>query len=185
MIFITKDEIVNYTTTPIDDVILTQSNAMLTSLVGEIGKKSTTNERMEFGKYRHPKLKNVRSHIPLISVDKVQTVTRTPFGIEKETVDTSDVYVDEMGYVDYLQPSSLALMIFGTPPSELLIDYTWGWETVPEDLKFAAAALAQNLSKRGTSGLTSLTDFDVKLAFVNDSIVTSDIRVIIARYKGV
>ena len=38
MIFITKDEIVNYTTTPIDDVILTQSNAMLTSLVGEIGK---------------------------------------------------------------------------------------------------------------------------------------------------
>ena len=71
MIFITKDEIVNYTTTPIDDVILTQSNAMLTSLVGEIGKTSTTNERMEFGKYRHPKLKNVRSHIPLISVDKV------------------------------------------------------------------------------------------------------------------
>lgn len=183
--FLKPEELDNYSNTPITDQTLLSANVMLESYLGDITKQSTKGEHIHLMHFRHARLKHIHNLLPLVSIDKVMTMTKTPFGISKEEVNVDSVYVDDYGYVSFIGQPSLAMMIYGAKPTDIIVDYTWGYETVPSDLKFACAAIAQNLAKRGTYGLKSLTDFDVKLAFVDDSIITNDIRMVIDKYKDV
>lgn len=184
-LILTAEELPKYCSVSIDEATLTNANIIVQNVIGDLSKQSTVEEHVHFGKFKHPKLKHVQPFVPLISIDKVQTVTRTPFGLSKEEIPLETVFVGEEGYIHCMGMGSLANMLYGVRPSFFLIDYTWGYEEFPDDLKFAVSAVAQNIAKRGTYGLKSLSDFDVKLAFVDDSIVTNDIRNMLQKYRGV
>lgn len=183
--FLSMDEFNTFSNNPMTEQTLLNANLILESYIGDITEQSTTGEMVKLGRFKHPKLKHVHNMVPLISVDRVISVTRTPFGVTKEEIDKESIYVDELGYIKFFGHPSLAMMIYGSRPTELIIDYTWGYKEIPMELKFACAAIAQNISKRGTYGLKSLTDFDVKLAFVDDSIITNDLRMVINKYKDI
>jgi hypothetical protein len=185
MIILTQSELSAYTSATIDDTVLNQANILINSYVGDIGKQQVSDERISLSGYAKPKLSKVKEYIPLVSVDILKTQLRTPFGLTTETIDTSRVYVDSFGYVDYYPDCGLGQMIFGGTPQTLLVTYTYGYTTAPDDLKLACAIIAQNIAKRGTFGANRVTDFDVTLQFLDDSIITSDVRRVLNKYRGV
>lgn len=186
MIFLTQSEVPKYCTVDvISDAVISQANLMVNSYLGNIGKQQQKNERISLNRNNRGKLSKIKENIPLISIDEVKSVIRTPFGMSSDVLDTSGVYVDNYGYFEFYQETGINQMIFGGNYDSLQITYTYGYETPPEELKVACALIAQNIAKRGTFGAKSITDFDVQLQFLDDSIITSDIRMILNKYRGV
>ena len=76
-------------------------------------------------------------------------------------------------------------MIFHSKPSALLVSYTYGYAVVPDELKMVTSVIASSLVKRKMDGLKQLTDYDMTFVWTDDSIVSSDLRTILMKYKGV
>lgn len=169
----------------IPENILNQTNVFLSALLPNIEKQQVKDERISLSSTSTPKLKYVSNTVPLISIDGVKSVTVTPFGRSEENFDTSKIYVDSNGYISLYSSYSIYSTIFHNQINELLITYTYGYEMPPQDLILAAVMIAQNIARRGTFGATGVVDEDVKLTFLDDSIVTTDIRRLIRKYQGV
>ena len=67
MIFLTPDELSQFSTVPVSDVTLKQANIFVQSNVGDISKQQTVNEKFSLNTRRKNKLSNVHDNIPLIS----------------------------------------------------------------------------------------------------------------------
>lgn len=184
MIYLDISEVAVYCTIPIDETVLTQANLIVASYIGDIEKQSTT-ERLRLNRNNRGKLSKIKDSVPLVSVDNITVQTRTAFGISNEAIDVNNVTVDNFGYLTYYQGASLMQQMFRGIANEISVTYTYGYDVAPNDLKLATGVIAQNIAKRGTFGNKSITDFDVQLQFLDDSVVTSDIRVILNKYRGV
>lgn len=185
MIYLDASEVATYCTMPIEQTVLTQANLIVESYIGDIGQQQKVNERIVLNRSNRSKLSKIKDNVPLISVDEVTAQTRTPFGISNEAIDVSNVVVDNYGYLTYYPGSSMMQQMFGGTTKEILVTYTYGWSTIPSDIKFATGVIAQNIAKRGTFGNKSIVDFDVQLQFLDDSVVTSDVRLVLQKYRGV
>jgi len=56
---------------------------------------------------------------------------------------------------------------------------------VPDELKMVTSVIASSLVKRKMDGLKQLTDYDMTFVWTDDSIISSDLRTILMKYKGV
>lgn len=185
MIYLTLGEISTYTSVAgITQQIINQASTIIDTFIGNIDKQQT-NQVVNLSKKFKGKLNKIRTNVPLISVDQVQAISKSMFGISYEDYDASQLIVDEQGYFDFYPNDSIYLRVYGNRVSQLSVTYTYGYETAPEDLKLACGLLCQNLAKRGSFGAKSITDYDVQLTFLDDSIMTSDIRNILLKYRGV
>lgn len=185
MIYLTLADVPNYCSVSVDQVALTQANIIIETYLGDIGEQQKVDEKVSLNRSNKGKLQKIKDNIPLVSIDSVKGQVRTPFGISEDDISTTNVDVDPYGYLVYYPGCGLNQMIFGGNINTLLVTYTYGYSEPPEDLKFACAAIAMNIAKRGTYGFKGLTDFDVQLQFLDDSIITSDIRMILNKYRGV
>lgn len=185
MIYLTTNEINSYCNIPgVDDNIVAYASVLIDTDIGDISSQQYT-RTISFNKKGVGKLPNIRKHLPLISIDSVQIVSRTPFGQSVEEVPTTNIIADEYGHVQYIGGNSFSTLLFGSVPTQVVVKYTAGYASPPEALKRACGMIAMNIRKRGFDGMTAINDIDVRLDFVNDSVITSDIRQILNQYKDV
>lgn len=195
MIYLTLAEINDYCTIAgISQQIINQASGLMDIVVGPLDKKQKTetiqvNNRSMYNptilKPIKGRLSQLRANVPLVSVDLLRGVYRSAFGISYDSLETADFYVDEQGYFTYYPSMGLNSIIYGGLPTALEVTYTYGYDAAPEDLKLACGLICQNLARRGSFGAKSIQDFDVSLSFQDDSIITSDIRSILMKYRGV
>ena len=204
MIYLTLQEISTYTTiSGITQQVINQASGLIDTFVGTLDKKQkveviNVNNRssgltmanmsiggLATGRTLKGKLSQVRTNVPLVSIDTLRGVYKTMFGTTYETLATSDFYVDDQGHFSYYPSLGLNSIIYGATPVALEVTYTYGYTDAPEDLKLACGLICQNLARRGSFGAKSIQDFDVSLTFADDSIITSDIRSILMKYRGV
>ncbi len=183
MIFLTETEIPLYCEIPgITSNMVANASALIECYIGDISEKPKT-ETIVLNRKNKGKLKYVPNELTAVSV-----IYRTPFGISEESIDISSITVDDYGYFELYGCTSVNQMIFGSRPSQLKISYTYGYaeDAIPDDLKRCCAAIAQNIKKRGWgSNEKVLSDLDIRLELTNDSLINSDIRQILNKYRGV
>jgi hypothetical protein len=197
MIYLTLNEATAYCTiSGVTQQIINQASGLIDTYVGSLDKKQKTEvvqannksiNRLSVatGRAIKGKLSQVRTNVPLVTVDALRGVYKTMFGTTYETLSTTDFYVDDQGHFTYYPSIGLNSIIYGASPIALEVTYTYGYTTPPEDLKLACSLICQNLARRGSFGAKSIQDFDVSLTFLDDSIITTDIRSILMRYRGV
>lgn len=186
MTFVTMEELGTYVpTVGITQQLLNQANSIVGSIVGDISTKSVTDEVVKLNSRNVGKLKNVREMLPLVSLESVKSRGRSPFGITEEQLSIDSVDISEFGYLTYYGSCGLSQAIFRYKPSQLLVSYTYGYTEVPDEIKMATSVIANGLVKRKLDGLKQLTDYDMTFVWADDSIVSSDIRDILMKYRGV
>jgi hypothetical protein len=181
MIYLQASEINTYCNIPgVDENIVAYASTLIDSYIGDPEAKQYV-EQITPNKKNRGKLK----HLPIASINTLEAISKTPFGITYETLSVNDIYVDEYGYFEYIPGNSLNTLMFGVMPKALKITYTAGYASPPEDLKRACAMIAMQAKKRGFDPLKSISDLDVKLEFTQNSVITDDVRLILNKYKGV
>lgn len=200
MKYLTLNEVSTYCTiSGITQQIIDQASGLIDTFVGSLDKKQKVEviqantrsvSRLSMGNLPTArtikgKLSQVRTNVPLVTIDLLRGVYKTMFGTTYETLATTDFYVDDQGRFTYYPSIGLNSIIYGASPIALEVTYTYGYTTPPEDLKLACSLICQNLARRGSFGAKSIQDFDVSLTFLDDSIITSDIRSILMRYRGI
>jgi hypothetical protein len=185
LIYLTEEEINVYCNIPgVDMNIVKYASILIESYLGDISEKQYT-DTIALNRKNKGKLKSIKNNIPLVSIDEVKAITRTPLGIQEETLAPTDIEVNECGYFEYFQSNTFSMQLFNSTVSKLQIKYTVGYNGPPEDLKRACAMIAMGAKKRGFDELKSISDIDVKLEFANGSLITKDVLLILSRYKGV
>ena len=200
MKYLTLNEASTYCTiSGITQQIIDQASGLIDTYVASLDKKqkveviqantrsvsSLSTGNLPTAKAIKGKLSQVRANVPLVTVDLLRGVYKTMFGTTYETLSAVDFYVDDQGRFTYYPSMGINSIIYGASPIALEVTYTYGYTTPPEDLKLACGLICQNLARRGSFGAKSIQDFDVSLTFLDDSIITSDIRSILMRYRGV
>lgn len=125
-------------------------------------------------------------HKPVIEILKVSSVGQGMFGFTEVELDINTIQFDEEGYIytngfnnritrNNLRPS---------PISQLKVQYTYGFEEIPEPVKRACAMLAMNISQTATfTNLQSMTTLDARFSLANPSLFTTDIKSLLTRYR--
>lgn len=186
MTYLTIEEVGTYVASAgITEQLLNQANSIVGSIVGNISRQQVTNELLTLNSKNMAKLKYINELSPLISIESIQTRGRGPFGITIEQIPLEYVDIDIYGYLTYYGGCGLSQQIFRYKPKQLLASYTYGYDTIPDELKMATAVIARTLVKRSLDGLKQLTDYDMTFVWTDDSIIGSDIREILMKYRGV
>ena len=186
MIYLTESEINSYTSIP--NVTMNEVNyasLLVDTYIGDISARQIV-ETVDLNRKNKGKLKNIKSNVPLVSIDEVNAITRNPFDPtpQYEPLNANSIDVDNLGYFQFYGYSTSNTRIFNLNISKLQIKYTVGFEEAPEELKICVGAIASNAKKRGIGGNEkTVSDLDVRLEFLNDSLINSDIRQILNKYR--
>ena len=151
---------------------------------------NTAKENVKINRNSRGKLRHGR----VIEITSAQEVFHTPMGTTSYPAEVSDIDLDlEMdGYFTYLAPVSpfmgLGVGMFcgcRNRMNRLLeIEYTYGFEEIPEDIKVVTAMLAQNIRQFSSfAGLKKLSTLDYTIEMGNSSFFTEDMRNILNKYK--
>lgn len=151
------------------------ASELIDSYLGRSFKPTRYVERVRLIKGHRGKLQ----HSPVISLDFVDSIERTPFGDSKRKLDVRDIELDPEndGYFTFLGSGGLHFMLYGIRPRLLEIGYVGGYENYPERLKTACGMLACNIRQAlSFAGAKELTSLDFKIQMSDDSFFTSDIK---------
>ena len=119
-------------------------------------------------------------HFPRIKIDKVEAKTRSAFGVEKLAFDESCLEFDSetSPYFSFYLPPSV---LFRKAPKTIIVNYTSGYEEIPEAIKRATGMLACNIKQMGgVLRWKSRDDYDIKVTLGNEGVFTQEIKEIIA-----
>ncbi len=72
---------------------------------------------------------------------------------------------------------------FGSPMSELEIEYTSGWEETPQKVKVACGMLINQLAENANPNIKSKKDFDFSIEYFGNNLVTPEIANLLAEYR--
>jgi hypothetical protein len=166
----------------VDDFHVLMASNLIDSFIGKtIGSTSFT-EIVKLSKKFIGKL----NHLPIVSVSEVKLVQVSPFGLTENDGNTESIYfTDTYGRFQYISGNSLGVQLWGNP-NTLKITYNAGFSIIPEDIKIACGAIAQNISQaKNFSGVKEMSDLDLRVSMFDDSFLPSDIRMILSKYKQV
>jgi len=76
-----------------------------------------------------------------------------------------------------------ALSPFGSTFAELEVEYTSGWEVIPEKVKVACGLLVNQLVANPNSNVKSKKDFDFSIEYFGNSMITPEIANLLSEYK--
>lgn len=130
---------------------------------------------------------NQRGHVsyfPVIEVVSIQGraaqgIMGNYFGIPSfETIDSSNVDIDKsIGTVLCGQSP------FGSSFVDLEIEYTSGWETIPEKVKVACGILVSQLATNQNSNVKTKKDFDFSIEYFGNNMITPEVVDLLTEYK--
>ena len=126
------------------------------------------------------------NHNMVTSITTANAKYITPAGMTSSEVDTANIMFDEEGNIEYLNFASplsinayLGYQLYG-----LEITYVHGLETIPTDLKRITAMIAQNILQNGDySGAKTKSGLDFNVMMFDDSVLPSDIRMALNKYR--
>jgi len=185
MVFLDISEVNHYCSVPgVTEKEITIASRLIEVYIGKDLSLVTKEEIVTLNKKRKGKLK----HTPIVSIDSVEGIFKNPFGNSSEQLETSSISVDsDYGYFEFHgNNKSMNCIVFSAYANQLKITYTSGYKTPPEDLKVACGALAGNIKKRGgLDNMNSWTTIDERIVLTDDSVFSTDIRMLCQRYRGV
>lgn len=178
--YLTEDEIPTYCN--IIDGVTIEDVAIASSLIDGYLKRSFAprdfKDRIKLSKSQRGKL----SHAPVIKVNSVKLIERTPFGVTKTDTDLDSIELDPEndGYFTYIGNYGINNLIFNSTVSQVEISYSSGFEVYPERLKQACAMLASNVRQtQSFNGAKQMTSLDFQIQMTDDSFFTSDIKMLL------
>ena len=140
-------------------------------------------KRGDYGYVYKGKLK----HLPRASIVSVVSYVPSQFGGETMvSYDPMSLRFDEDDslYFQFVPQNSPNNPFATLPPSQLIVNYTAGYEVIPVDLKRVTGLLAENLKKNGgTFSWKSRDDFDMKITLTDSSIFPMELKKIIDMVK--
>lgn len=194
MQYLTVDEIPAYCTLQAG---VEESDVQIASSLidGYLGFSFTVNEANETVKVNH-KHRGKLNYFPIIEVLQVKEVYRSPIGKSIKDVDINnlDVDIENNGYFTYYsQPNPFAIMFnfddnscIPLPHRQhiLEVNYKYGYEEIPEDIKRVCAMLAQNIRQQNSfAGFKKLNTLDYTIEMANPSFFTQDMKLVLNKYK--
>lgn len=187
--YLTEDEILQYCNTiagvQVSDVIIASN--LIDGYLGYSFSVNEATETVQLNEKRRGKLRNR----PVISVKSVKENFYSPVGIAQKEAAPDNVFLDaEMdGYFSYYpkgNPFIYPLDFYSPfkPRLKLEIKYSYGFEKIPEEVKYVTAMLAQNIRQLSTfAGAKRLNTLDYTVEMSNPSFFTDDMRSILSKYR--
>ena len=182
--YITEDEKVQLCDTVIDNVSMMDvriATALIDGYLGRTYLPKKYRERVKLNRAMRGKLKQA----PVICVESVVAVFATPFGQSKQKLEGDmEEYIEldpeRDGYFTFVGNLGLTSMIYHTVPKYIEVEYSSGFENIPDRLKTATAMLACNVRQaQSFAGAKQLTSLDFQVMMTDDSFFTSDIKMLL------
>lgn len=189
--YLTEDEILEYCNTvagvQVSDVIIASN--LIDGYLGYSFSVNTATETVNLNEKRRGRLKNK----PVIEVTEIKEIFASPVGVTKTDGNTDWLFMDaEMdGYFSYYSKANPFILPTDfcspfIPKLKLEVTYTYGFEEIPEEVKYVTAMLAQNIRQLSTfSGAKRLNTLDYTVEMSNPSFFTDDMRSILGKYRYV
>ena len=189
--YLTEDEILEYCNTvagvQVSDVIIASN--LIDGYLGYSFSVNTATETVNLNEKRRGRLKNK----PVLEVTSIKEIFASPVGITKTDGNTDGLFMDaEMdGYFSYYPKANPFMLPTDfcspfIPKLKLEVTYNYGFEEVPEEVKYVTAMLAQNIRQLSTfSGAKRLNTLDYTVEMSNPSFFTDDMRSILGKYRYV
>ena len=178
--YLTEQELLPYQNI-MDDLTMEDAQMASSLIDGYLGRSFSLLQFTDRIKLR--KGRGKLGHSPVVSVDKVVSVSRSMFGKVKSELSPEVIDLDpEMdGYFTFENDSSdLTAMVFNSVPEMLLVTYTSGFKEYPQRLKDACGMLACNIRQaKSFAGAKQLTSLDFQVLMTDDSFFTSDIKLLL------
>lgn len=194
MNYITTDEVSTYcTSSGITEKDIRDASATVDSYAQRSYGVLEFTEQVSLKKSRGY-LKGKLRHYPRVTIEEVTARVLSPTGVRLNSYDTSSIYFDdpEFEYFTFLPQQSGVTPAFAMTapfelwhspvPTQLIVKYTSGYETIPEELKIATGMVIDAIATNG--GITtwkSKTNFDmtVVLSDKDDPVMSAGIRKIL------
>lgn len=132
-------------------------------------------------------LNNQRGHVSYYPVEEVlslqgraiQGLMGNFFGIPTfEVIELSNIDIDKSIGTVWCGQSP-----FGSSYAELEIEYTSGFEVIPEKVKVACGLLVSQLASNQNPNVKTKKDFDYAIEYFSNNIVTPEIANLLSEYK--
>lgn len=187
--YLTEDEILQYCNTvagvQVSDVIIASN--LIDGYLGYSFSVNEATETIQLNEKRRGKLRNR----PVINIESVKEIFYSPVGMSQKEATTDNVFLDaEMdGYFSYYPQGNPFIYPLDfcspfKPQLKLEIKYSYGYESVPEEVKYVTAMLAQNIRQLSTfAGAKRLNTLDYTVEMSNPSFFTDDMRSILSKYR--
>lgn len=188
-VYLTEEEAAEYCEmAPVSMSQIAFASAMIDAYIGTNHGKSmfsvgTGSATLKFTRKGVAKIKDT----PLISIDKAYMIAQSPFGTSEIEIPVHTLQFDESGFIyapKHIAANTNYRNVGVTGYSGIRIEYTYGYEEVPEQIKLACAMIAINIQQKGTfTNLDSMTTLDSRFALSSPEIVTSEIKMLLQEYK--
>lgn len=173
---------------PVDESHVRYASAMIDAYIGTNKGKSKF-EPNEFVEIVKPNRKGIckLKYDPVIEIQSIQGLSMRNINLDGVLLEDYMYDFDENGYIvlnnvgnGVFHRSSLFLNHI----KYYKVQYTYGYEEVPEDIKIACAMLAMNISQVSTfTALDSMTTLDARFSLADSNLFTNEIKSLISRYR--
>lgn len=187
--YLTQDEILKYCTTVPN---VQESDVIIASnlIDGYLGFSFSVNEVSETVTLNEKKRGRLQNS-PVLGVETIKEVFVSPCGLSKKDGDPDSLYLDveNDGYFYYYPKATPFMLPFdfacmNIPRLKLEVKYKYGYETVPEEVKYVTAMLAQNVKQMATfAGAKRLNTLDYTVEMSNPSFFTDDMRAMLSKFR--
>lgn len=185
--YLTEEEIAKYCTSQagvtVADVVI--ASDLIDAYCQRTFSVNTAKETIKINRKSRGKL----HYSPVIDITSVSEIVRSPFGLSRTDTDITyiDLDIEQDGYFTYLAPYSVfGLEFYHMRDRVIEVVYRYGYEAVPDDIKYVTAMLAQNIRQFNTyAGFKKLSTLDYTIELGNPSFFTDDMRSILDKYKVV
>jgi len=184
MIFLTDLEIPSYTTVPgVSSQQIRLASKLIESYLGKSLDVSSATQTFTPNKKNKGRFDNT----PVTSITSGVVTARTPVGISETPIDVvNEILLDDYGYFEYYPIPTFFNDVFGSIPNRIKLSYTYGYESPPEQLKEACGILADTIKKRGMGGEKEISDItEMRIVLTDDSVFTSDVRLLCSKYREI
>lgn len=186
--YLTEDEMIAYCeSVPVTVSQVRFASSMIDAYIGLIDGKSKfeIHECTEKVRFNRKGIGRVKRS-PILGITKAVVSGSGHFGMSEFEIDHRLLEYDELGYVYAPNVSGcLNSIISGvTLPKEVTIRYLYGYDEIPEQIKVACAMIAMNIAQSATFlNLDSMTTLDARFSLSDPSVITSEIRRLLAGYR--
>lgn len=198
MNYLTVDEIPTYcSSSDFTEKDIADASVIIDSYAGRSYGVLEYNEQVSLkrtGGYLKGKLR----HYPRVTVESVTARVMSPMGVRLDSYDPASIYFDdpEFEYFVFIPERSDITPAFAMTapwelwhsplPTQLIVKYTSGYETIPEALKRACGMVMDAIAiNGGTTTWKSKTNFDttVVLSEKDDPVLSAGIRSILSTLR--
>lgn len=161
------------------------ASRVIDAYLGKEIKEQKTIEKITLSKHGTGRME----YSPVIDIISVSGVYKSKFGVMKEQLPIDSIDYTNDGFFEFINSPSVNFAVFGLKPTKLVIEHTYGYKEVPEDIKVVCGIIARNRRRNesmgGFSNAKQVSSLDFNVVLFDDSIISSNERMLLNKYKDV